>query len=257
MAIIKNTNANAENRLPIYTGYIDETTHIHIIDGNSEMGKGIYHYSTLAGNSALIKKDGTVITDIEGTCGHHCENCEDICYAKNYCKRNYRRVVPAYIDNTLLLRGDRNKFFRELEDFFNYNIVGCFRPHVSGEFIDYDHFERMCKFIAQHKETQFYCYTEAEEYVNKAEDKGIIPDNFIVWISCCDKLRESNPRNHRLVYLDNGKNPNPAFKGMFHCPKNTPEGKKSGITCSMCKTCPYGKAGGKGKEIRELAIWMH
>ena len=55
-------------------------------------------------------------------------------------------------------------------------MVGCFRPHVSGEFIDYDHFERMCKFIAQHKETQFYCYTEAEEYVDKAEDKGIIPD---------------------------------------------------------------------------------
>ena len=42
MAIIKNANANAENGLPMYTGYVDETTHIHIVDGNSEMGKGIY-----------------------------------------------------------------------------------------------------------------------------------------------------------------------------------------------------------------------
>ena len=150
MAIIKNTNANAENQLPMYTGQFDEKTHIHIINGNSEMGEGIYHYSTLAGASALVKKDGTVITDIKGTCGHHCPNCESICYARNYSKRNHRGVMPAYIDNTLLLRNDKDKFFKELEDFFNHNMVGCFRPHVSGEFIDYDHFERMCKFIAKH-----------------------------------------------------------------------------------------------------------
>ena len=68
MAIIRNLNANADNQLPMYTGQFDEKTHIHIINGNSEMGEGIYHYSTLAGASALVKKDGTVITDIKGTC---------------------------------------------------------------------------------------------------------------------------------------------------------------------------------------------
>ena len=222
MAIIKNANANANNQIPMYTGYVDETTHIHIVDGNSEMGKGIYNYSTLAGNSALVKADGTVITDIEGTCGHHCEKCEPICYARKYSKRNHIGVIPAYIDNTLLLRSDKDKFFRELEDFFHYNMVGCFRPHVSGEFIDYDHFKRMCEFIAKHKETQFYCYTEA------------------VWISCCDKLRESNPRNHRLAYMENGKNRNSDFEGLFHCPKINKEGNKTGVTCAMCKVCPKG-----------------
>ena len=240
MAIIKNANANANNQLPMYTGYLDKETRLHIINGNSEMGEGIYHYSTLAGNSALVKKDGTVITDVKGTCGHHCELCEKICYARNYSKRNHRGVIPAYIDNTLLLREDRDRFFKELEDFFNYNMVGCFRPHVSGEFIDYDHFERMCKFIAKHPDTQFYCYTEAEEYLDRAEDEGIVPDNFIVWISCCDKLRESNPRNHRLAYIENGKNPNPNFKDYFHCPKINKQGNKTGVTCAMCKVCPRG-----------------
>lgn len=256
MAIIKNVNANAENQLPMYTGYLDETTHIHVIDGNSEMGKGIYHYSTLPGCSALVKKDGTVITDVEGTCGCHCIECEPFCYARNYCKRNHTGVMVPYIDNTLLLRGNRDQFFRELEDFFHYNVVSVFRPHVSGEFLDYDHFKRMCEFAAKHEDVHFYCYTEAEDYLNQAEDEGIVPDNFIVWVSRCE-TRKPNPRNHRCVYLDNGKNPNPEFKGMFHCPKNSPEGKKTGVTCSMCKTCPFGKAGGKGKEVREIAIWKH
>ena len=255
MAIIK--NANPTNTTPMYTGYLDETTHIHIVDGNSEMGKGIHNYSTLAGSKEFRKKDGTLICDIHGTCGIvHCKNCEHICYAIKYSKINHTTVMPAYIDNTLLLRGNRNLFFRELEDYFHYNIVSCFRPHVSGEFIDYDHFKRMCEFAANHEETQFYCYTEAEEYVDQAEDERIIPDNFIVWISCGEHIKE-NPRNHRQVYIDNGKNPNLEFKGMFHCPKNNPEGKKTGITCSMCKTCPYGKAGGKGKEIGQIAIWKH
>ena len=79
-----------------------------------------------------------------------------------------------------------------------------------------------------------------EEYLDRAEDEGIVPDNFIVWISCCDKLRKSNPRNHRLAYIENGKNPNPDFKDYFHCPKINKQGNKTGVTCAMCKVCPKG-----------------
>lgn len=259
MAIIKNVNATPENQLPMYTGYLDEETHIHVIDGNSEMGKGIYHYSTLAGCSIFIKADGTVMTDVHGTCGEFCKHCEKICYARRYTMRNHIGCMPAYIDNTLLLRGDRDKFFRELEDFFYYNVVSVFRAHVSGEFLDYDHLKRFLELAARHPETQFYFYTEAEIFVDKAEDEGLLPlKNVVPWISVptCEMDRP-NPRNHRRAYIDDGKHPDPRLKNVFHCPKNTKDGKKTGKTCSVCKTCPYGRAGGKGKEIMEVALWKH
>ena len=61
--------------------YVNENTQVHIVDGNSKVGKGIYCVNLLAGDVPLMKKNGQLLINISGTCHGCCDTCKNDCYA--------------------------------------------------------------------------------------------------------------------------------------------------------------------------------
>ena len=83
---------------------------LHISKGNTKIGKGIYSFSTLPGNKKhMIYANGELLTDVPGTCTKHCEGCANACYAFKSAKHHHKAVIPAWAENTLLLRSGKLK----------------------------------------------------------------------------------------------------------------------------------------------------
>lgn len=243
-------NKKAKPNEVMYDAKLDERTHAHFSPGNTELGNGIWNYSTLAGEHPMVLSNDVILTEFLGTCQGCCEHCEPDCYARNYTMRYHNTCIPAYIDNTLLLRHKRDDFFKEMKNLFYYNMVSCFRPHISGEFIDYDHFERIIKFTTTEPDCRFYFYTAKKRFILDYLASGKdFPKNLIPWASCY-KPEEGDEAYPFRCYVDDGKNPDPRLKGFFHCPKNSPDGRKTGVTCSTCKVCPLGK-------VNVVVFWKH
>ena len=169
---------------------------------------------------AKLDENGVVLTEFLSTCQGCCEHCEPDCYARKWCMRHHNTCIPPYIDNTLLLRHKRDDFFKEMKNLFYYNMVSCFRPHVSGEFIDYDHFEHIIKFTTTEPDCRFYFYTAKKQFILDYLASGKdFPKNLIPWASCYKPEKGDEVYPFRC-YVDDGKNPDPRLKGFFHCPKN-------------------------------------
>ena len=60
---------------------MNENVHIHVVDGNRKLGKGIYSINLLAGDKPLTLQDSTQLTNISGTCSGCCSECKENCYA--------------------------------------------------------------------------------------------------------------------------------------------------------------------------------
>ena len=59
MSVYRNKNAKADEVM--YDAKLDERTHAHFRPGNSELGNGIWNYSTLAGEHPMILSNGVVL----------------------------------------------------------------------------------------------------------------------------------------------------------------------------------------------------
>ena len=140
-----------------------ETATLHISKGNSKIGKGIYAFSTLPGNETHpIIVNGEVMTDITGTCSHHCDSCFNSCYAVKSAKLHHNAVIPAWSDNTLLLRSGR--LFDLLKAYINVkqkskSPIEIFRVNVSGEIIDEKDLAMWNELAILHPEIKFGVYT--------------------------------------------------------------------------------------------------
>ena len=94
---------------PLYAIREDQAT-LHISKGNSKIGKGIWSFSTLPGDAEhlLTTSNHGLLTDIPGTCSKHCDGCFGHgCYAVRDAKLHHNATIPAWGENTLLLRSGR------------------------------------------------------------------------------------------------------------------------------------------------------
>ena len=97
-----------------YESYLTVDTHLHVQDGNRKVGKGIYTINLLAGDTPLIKMDGTQLTNISGTCSGCCSNCKGDCYAiRTQIFRNNN--IPYWADNTILATQETKTFVDEIQ----------------------------------------------------------------------------------------------------------------------------------------------
>lgn len=171
----------------------EETATLHISKGNNKIGKGIWSFSTLPGNSDhmlfLSKNENELLTDIPGTCSKYCEGCakDGACYAWRDAKLHHNAVIRAWAENTVLLRN--GKVWKLLNDFLNEKnkkaqkilataseagtlnddiiqqatdvaVVKTFRINVSGEIEDPEDLIHWNAIALAHPETTFGIYTK-------------------------------------------------------------------------------------------------
>lgn len=156
--------------------------------GNIKLGKGIWNFSKLAGNTVMNTKEGSIV----GSCGHHCRGCwEDAikkgqrppCYvAKSY---RYPSVVLSHARNTNAMRHDINKAFEMLSKQISRAKVKpvIIRINQSGEIETLKEFLHWCDLAREHPTIKFWLYTKAFEIVENALDCNLVPDNMTVLFS--------------------------------------------------------------------------
>lgn len=192
---------------------------LHVSKGNTKIGKGIWSFSTLPGNAEhmLTVKGKGLLTDIPGTCSKYCDDCfNGGCYAVRDAKLHHNATIPAWAENTVLLRSGR--LWEELDRFLTLRngraikylrdtpydasddaeereqyvavargiaVVKYFRIHVSGELENADQLRRWDQLARQHPETVFGMYTKnfdaLAEFLDD-EPEGFA-DNLVVNVS--------------------------------------------------------------------------
>lgn len=243
MGIKRNTNPNE----PLFTLYLDDKTRIHIQNGNEKLGQGIHHISLLPFNDYIrFKGTNQPLCNIIGTCGKHCTDCKNNCYAANYIRRRANSCIPAYGENTLLAREDPNRYFDEIERYLRLNLVPVFRWHIAGEIISVEYLDEMVSLAFDFPETQFYCYTKAYELIEARE--RVTPSNLHFLVSIWHK-NYANPLHFPEFIYDDGTEPE--LEHLFHCPATDKNGHETGVTCARCRKCWHVQSGDK------IAVYGH
>lgn len=262
--------------------YIYRTTDIrpelHLVKGNSKIGKTIWSFSTLPGdrNHQLRLKDGRFLIDTYGTCAEKCDYCFDAgCYAVNSARQYYTSVIPAWTANTLLKR--RGELFTALRCWFAAQNkpgeppkVTLFRINVSGEIESAEELREWNRLAAEHPETKFGLYTKnyeaLEEFLNDPDTPRAA--NFAInvsqWHGCADDFLAAHPQACNVFEYDDSlrkgctlsDDDRTRLAGLPHCPAVLASGKHAktaagdSITCDMCLRC-YRNTG------RTTAVYAH
>ena len=151
-----------------------------LVDGNSKIGKGVYHFSTLPGKKdyhiniafktekrpgkkdpnklvsvTVIDNDNPILVDIAGTCICSCEGC----YAMvgNY---RYDTTLAYLAIRTILAR----QYINWLENCINAQIaaenIKLVRIHASGDFYGSDYIAMWQRIAIANPGTVFWSYTK-------------------------------------------------------------------------------------------------
>lgn len=225
---------------------------------SEKLGASIISVAYLPSNELLYNKsENKFLTDIVGTCGKYCAGCKHSCYA---CKTvNYRKgaVLSHWISNTLQLRNDIDKHFKQIEA--NILLSGCkaLRYNFSGELESMDQFLHVVKLARKCKDIKIYLYTKNYDILFKYFENGKkLPNNLFVLVSVWSTFGESEYmklKDHKniLAFVVNNDNIHndaicPAYKNV--------NGRiiKTGVNCSSCGLC-YGKS----KNVKVIKCFEH
>lgn len=123
----------------------------------------------------------------------NCATCAKKCYAAKLC-RIYPSVKKAYENNLSILKEDRNAYFQQIKA--SAMLTKYFRFHVSGDIIDTDYLDRMCKLARELKETRFLAFTKNYEDVNEYFKNHKKPANLkLIFSLPFDGCNIDNPHN--------------------------------------------------------------
>ena len=156
----------------------------------------------------------------------NCGSCAKKCYAAKLC-RIYPSVKKAYENNLEVLKDDREMYF--LQVMAAAGLSRYFRWHVSGDIVDIDYLDRMCKVARHCKNTKFLAFTKNYEDVNEYFNSHKKPANLkIIFSIPFDGAKIDNP--HTLptaAVILKGNEPAPNYK-------------ICGGNCSECASCGIG-----------------
>lgn len=229
--------------------YVNENTQVHIVDGNSKVGKGIYCVNLLAGDVPLMKKNGQLLINISGTCHGCCDTCKNDCYAiRTQCFRSTENNLISWGENTILAKEYTDLFFKQIQDKINISLMAYIRFHAFGEIPSYQYLKNMIQLAKNNPKITFYTYTKRYEWIEEAIREFQLPENLIINISIWHK-NYNNPYNlPEFIYDDHTEE---YLKNIFHCPAIDKNGHETGVTCASCKRCFSVKNGDK------TAVYKH
>ena len=136
-----------------------------LIDGNTKLGKGVWTFSTLAGNFPY-----TVIIDgkpeqVYGTCACNCTGC----YAQT---GNYRwnNVIFANAVKTILSREYSDFVRRAITAQIKADKIKLCRIHASGDFFNREYINVWRAIVAACPDCLFWTYTKNADAENAFDD---------------------------------------------------------------------------------------
>ena len=108
-------------------------------------------------------------------------------------------------------------------------LVRFCRWHSSGDIVDMQYFEGMCKVARKNKETHYLCFTKKHEIINEFLSKGKrIPKNLSIVFSAWDSWIPENPYSLPMTYVYGEKFNNELIpKDAIPC----------GGKCETCQAC--------------------
>lgn len=217
--------------------YTDKNNcHAKLTRGNRKIGRKIYTINLLPGCGLITLKDGTVLSNITGSCCGCGEICENFCYAMRYVKYHHNTCIRPYAENTLLARTNPVGFCSELKEQIEKQGKKCqiVRIHSSGEFVSFEYMRELFRMAAQLPHIIFYGYTKRVEWLKMCDILGYIPDNVHMNISPWNEVIDNPDEFAQFIYDDGS---NPEIANLIHCPAVDCNGKSTGITCYDCQRC--------------------
>lgn len=165
-----------------FLGWINEV----LVNGNEKIGKGVYHFSTLAGtgeyhvNIALhmvettVKKktskkfgqkikvvavdnENPVYIDVKGTCVFDCKGC--YAQAGNY---RYDTTIAYLAIRTWLVWNDIDFLKRAIMAQIQADNIKFLRIHASGDFASDEYIKMWIQIVLAFQETAFWTYTKVD-----------------------------------------------------------------------------------------------
>lgn len=123
----------------------------------------------------------------------NCDSCARKCYANKIYKL-YQNTRKAWDGNLEILKENRDLYFEQVGAAIG--ATDFFRFHVSGDIIDKDYFERMCKVARSHKTTKILAFTKNYKDVNDYLNEHRKPSNLqIIFSIPFDGAVIDNPHN--------------------------------------------------------------
>lgn len=230
---------------------------LHFSMGNEKMGY-IPFFSISAGCKKMTRSDGVIIRDFAGSCKGCGENCENGCYAMNS-EFQHEDVRKNRAENFILAKYDLPEFKKQCLEYFEFCLSRYFRVHEGGEFFSYEYFLTWCDIARANSGIVFYAYTKRFMWVRRAEDLGLIPDNFIINLSATHKnkgiIRKMFPEKKFKLFIwdcSNLKGNTDESETCERCPAVGYNGKKTGNTCDRCLKCAK-----SGEITGDIAVWDH
>ena len=125
--------------------------------------------------------------------------CFKGCYA---CKGNwlFPNVKNSLNQNLEAYKGNPDLFFESIAT--QTALVRFCRWHSSGDIVDMQYFEGMCKVARKNKDTHYLCFTKKYEIINEFLSKGKrIPKNLSIVFSAWSNWIPENPYDLPMTYV--------------------------------------------------------
>ena len=227
----------------LYNINYDESMTISLAKGNSKLGKGVFAFNLMPGSKPLSTKDKGQLTNVVGTCGGCCDGCENFCYAVKDTRRYHNTVIPSVGKNTVIMRHDMDKGFKQIKEALIKNKAKVLRWQSSGEIMNYNYLLHMVKLAIELPDVQFYFYTKRFKFMEQyLKECGELPKNLVCNISEWKGNTEGYQLDglNKFVYDDGT---DATLKNLVHCPAVSKNGRKTGVTCDECGRCFSGNKG--------------
>ena len=227
----------------LYNINYDESMTISLAKGNSKLGKGVFAFNLMPGSKPLSTKDKGQLTNVVGTCGGCCDGCENFCYAVKDTRRYHNTVIPSVGKNTVIMRHDMDKGFKQIKEALIKNKAKVLRWQSSGEIMNYNYLLHMVKLAIELPDVQFYFYTKRFKFMEQyLKECGELPKNLVCNISEWKGNTEGYQLDglNKFVYDDGT---DTTLENLVHCPAVSKNGRKTGVTCDECGRCFSGNKG--------------
>ncbi len=162
---------NKANKILSPIGWINPL----LVDGNSKIGKGVYHFSTLAGSKEYTANINGEKVIVNGTCAGNCEN--GYCMRGNY---NYQSCIDALAIRTVIAREYTSFCKAAIMAQIKAENVKTIRIHATGDFFSRAYLEMWKEIVKENPGVTFWTYTKetaAETAFDEFENANIVKSN--------------------------------------------------------------------------------
>ena len=130
-----------------------------LVDGNSKIGKGVYHFSTLPANVDFeVTVQGKRMT-VKGTCPCHCKGC----YAMSGNFKRYQSTRDSLAMRTVIAREHLDFFERAVNAQIRADKVKIIRIHASGDFFSLAYALAWRRIAENNPAVLFWTYTKNKD----------------------------------------------------------------------------------------------